>query len=246
MQVSVMTNSGALPAPNLLLASLPAQKQRRLLRLSEVAVLRPTEELYDVGQAVEFVHFPKKGCVISLVKVLDDGAAFDAGWVGYEGFTGLAALSEGETTFRAMVRIGGEAFRLRASDLKTELRDYRKWQELLLRYLHYFLMLVSQRSGCNRFHPLQPHFCSTLLNLHDRIAGDDLEITHEVFAKMMGVRRVGITQAARKLQDEGVIRYSWGKLTILDRQRLETHACVCHKQMTQAYQRLLDPAWPYR
>ncbi len=241
-----MTEQPSSPETNLLLASLPAQKQRRLLRLCDVVALRATEELYDVGKAVEFVYFPKKSCVISLVKVLDDGAAFDAAWVGYEGFTGLAALSEVETTFRAMVRIGGEAFRLPAHDLKAELGDYRKWHEVLLRYLHYFLTQVSQRSGCNRFHPLQPHFCSVLLNMHDRIKGDDLEITHEVFAKIMGVRRVGITQAALKLQDESVIRYSWGKLTILDRERLESHACVCHKQMTQAYQRLLDPDWPYR
>jgi CRP-like cAMP-binding protein len=231
---------------NLLLASLPAQKQRRLLRLCEVVVLRATEDLHDVGQSIEFVHFPKKGCVISLVKFLDDGGAFDAGWVGYEGFTGLEALSEGETAFRATVRVGGAAFRLRANDLQTELRDSRKWSEVLLRYLHYFLVHVSQRSGCNRFHALQPHFCALLLNMHDRITGDDLEITHGIFAKMMGVRRVGITQAARKLQDDGVIRYSWGKLTILDRQRLETHACVCYKQMTQAYQRMLDSNWPYR
>ena len=241
-----MSETPSSPETNLLLASLPAQKQRRLLRLCEVVALRAAEDLQDVGQAIEFVHFPKKGCVISLIKVLDDGGTFDAGWVGYEGFAGLAALSEGETPFRATVRVGGEAFRLRANDLKTELRDNRKWFEILLRYLHFFLVHVSQRSGCNRFHPLQPHFCSLLLNMHDRITGDDLEITHEVFAKMMGVRRVGITLAARKLQDEGVIRYSWGKLTILDRQRLETHACVCHKQMTQTYQRLLDPAWPYR
>ncbi len=241
-----MTEAPSSPETNLLLASLPAQKLRRLLSRCGVVTLEANEPLHEAGQPIEFVHFPRKGCVISLVKVLDDDRAFDAGPVGYEGFTGLAALTAVETTFGATVRIGGEAFRLRANDLHAELRDNRRWFEVLLRYLHFFLVNVSQQAGCNRFHPLQPHFCSWLLNLHDRIVGNDLEITHEVFARMLGVRRVGITQAARKLHEAGVIRYSWGTLTILDRQGLEAHACVCHKQITEAYQRLLDPAWPYR
>ena len=129
-----------------------------------------------------------------------------------------------------------------ANDLKAEMRDNSKWSDILLRYLHYLLVNASQLSGCNRFHPLGKHLCSWLLTLHDRIVGDDLEITHDVLAKMIGVRRVGITQAAKKLQEAGMIRYSWGKLTILDRLRLEAHACVCYKQKTQTHQRLLDPA----
>jgi CRP-like cAMP-binding protein len=241
-----MTEAFSGPETNLLLASLPAQKLRRLLPRCEAIVLRANEDLHEAGQRIEYVHFPRKGCLISLVKVLDDGKSFDAGLVGYDGFTGLAPLLGVETTFGATVRIGGEAIRMLANELQVELRDNSKWSEVLLRYLHFLLVHVSQVAGCNRFHPLEKHLCSWLLNLHDRIVGDDLEITHEVFARMLGVRRVGVTQAAQKLQDAGLIRYSWGKLTILDRQRLEAHACVCYKQLTQAYQSLLDPAWPYR
>jgi CRP-like cAMP-binding protein len=234
------------PDTNLLLALLPAQKQRDLLRRCEVVTLRANEDLYEVGDSVEAVYFPKRGCLISLVKVVDDGESFDAGPVGYEGFAGLAALSAVETTFGATVRFAGEAVRMTANDLRAEMRDNSKWSDILLRYFHYLLVNASQLSGCNRFHPLQKHLCSWLLTLHDRIVGDALEITHDVLARMIGVRRVGITQAAKKLQEVRMIRYSWGKLTILDRPRLEAHACVCYKQKTQAYQRLLDPDWPYR
>jgi CRP-like cAMP-binding protein len=234
------------PETNLLLASLPAQRLRRLLRRCEVVTRRANEDLYEVGDSIEDVYFPRKGCLISLVRVLDDGKSFDAGPVGYEGFAGLAALSAVETTFGATVRLAGEAVRMTANDLKAEMRDNSKWTEVLLRYLHFLLVQASQVAGCNRFHSLEKHFCSWLLTLQDRTVGDDLEITHEVFAKMLGVRRVGITQAAQKLQEAGLIRYRWGKLTILDRQRLEAHACVCYNEHTEAYQRLLDPAWPYR
>lgn len=240
-----MTAAAATPESNLLLASLEAQKQRRLLRRCEVVTLRANEDLYEVGDSIKDVYFPKKGCLISLVKVLDDGESFDAGPVGYEGFIGLAGPAI-ETTFGATVRLAGEAVRIPANHLKAEMRDHGKGSDILLRYLHYSLVNVSQLSGCNRFHSLEKHLCSWLLTLHDRIIGDDLEITHDVLAKMIGVRRVGITQAAKKLQEAGMIRYSWGKLAIHDRQRLEAHACVCYKQKTQAYQRLLDPAWPYR
>jgi CRP-like cAMP-binding protein len=241
-----MTEAPSGPESNLLLAALPAQQQRRLFRRCEAVALRASEDLFQADQPIEFVHFPKKGCLISLVKNVGDGRSFDAGPVGYDGFTGLGALSGVATTFGATVRIGGEAVRIRADALKEELRDNSKWTEVLLRYLHFLLVFASQVAGCNRFHSLEKHFCSWLLTLQDRIVKDDLEITHEVFAKMLGVRRVGITQAAQKLQEAGLIRYSWGKLTILDRLRLEAHACVCYKEHTEAYQRLLDPAWPYR
>ena len=241
-----MTEAPSSPETNLLLASLPAQKQRRLLRRCEVVTLPANEDLYGVGDSIEDVYFPKKGCLISLVKVLDDGESFDAGPVGYEGFIGLAALSAVETTFGATVRLAGEAVRMTANDLKAEMRDNRKWSDVLLRYLHYLLVNASQVAGCNRFHPLEKHLCSWLLNLHDRIVGDDLEITHDVLAKMIGVRRVGITQAARKLQEAGMIRYSWGNSRSSTVCALKLHACVCYKQKNQAYQRLLDPDWPYR
>jgi len=129
--------------------------------------------------------------------------------------------------------------------LKAEVRDNSQWSGVLLHYLQFLLVNVSQVAGCNCFHSLESHFCAWLLTLQDRVKADVLEITHDVFAKMLGVRRVGITQAARKLQAAGLIRYRWGKLAILDRQGLKARACVCYQQHTRAYQRLIDPSWPY-
>jgi CRP-like cAMP-binding protein len=241
-----MPDHGASLNSNLLLATVPAKDQRRLLRRLQSVTLRANEHLYEVGLPIRDVHFPRLGCLISVVKVLDDHRSFDAGPVGYEGAVGIEGFLGAEAYLGATVRAGGGAFRMSVKALKDELRDNRKLAEVLLRYLRFLFVNVSQVAGCNCFHPLEKHFCSWLLTLHDRIKSDELEITHELFAKMLGVRRVGITQAARKLQEAGAIRYSWGKLTILDRQQLERCACVCYRQHTQAYQRLLDPAWPNR
>jgi CRP-like cAMP-binding protein len=241
-----MTQAASSPETNLLLASLSPREQRRLARHFDTVALQANEDLFEVGQPIKHLHFPTKGCLISLVKVLDDGKSFDAGPVGYDGLVGTEAFLGVETQFRATVRIAGNALRLRANALKAEFRGNSKLSDVLLCYFQFLLVNVSTVAGCNRFHSLEGHFCAWLLTLQDRIARDDLEITHEVFARMLGVRRVGITQAARKLQEAGLIRYSWGKLTILDRRQLEACACVCYRQHTRAYQRLLDPAWPYQ
>jgi CRP-like cAMP-binding protein len=232
---------------NLLLASLPTQEQRRLSRRLERVVLHADEHLHELGQPVEYVHFPKKGCLISVIKNLGDDRSFDAGPVGYEGFIGLEpSLGIGAAQFTAIVRNSGSAHRMKARALQAAIRSNGKLRRVLQRYAQYLLLLTSQIAGCNMFHSLERHFCSWLLVIHDRIEGDQVEITHAAFANMLGVRRVGITQAAQKLKQTGLIGYRWGKLTILDRQRLEDQACVCYREVTEAYQRLLDPAWPYR
>jgi CRP-like cAMP-binding protein len=230
---------------NLLLASLPT-KERGLLRRLEAVTLQANESLYELGQPIEYVHFPLKGCLISLVKVLDDGKSFDAAVVGYEGIVGVESFLGTDAELGAIVRFGGEAFRVKGDDLKADMRSNGKWTELVGPYVQFLLLSYSQKAGCNCFHSLEKHFCSWLLTVQDRIKADEIPITHAVFGKMLGARRVGITEAAQKLQQAGLIRYSWGKLTILDRRRLEAYACVCYQQHTQAYQRLLDPAWPYR
>ncbi len=232
---------------NLLLASLSAREQRRLLRRAEAVALETNEVLYEPGQPIEYVHFPTKGCVLSVLRGLDPGKSFDAGLVGYDGLVGVERfLGVEEAQFGATVRVGGGALRLQAEALRAQTQDGGKLTEVLQRYVQYLLLAYSQKVGCNRFHSLERHFCSWLLLLHDRIVGNQLAITQAIFARMLGVRHVGISQAARKLQKAGVLRYSWGELTILDRGRLEENACTCYQQFTQSYQRLLDGAWPYR
>lgn len=233
------------PEANLLLARLAARDRHRLLRHFDTVALERDQQLYEVGQPVEYFHFPERGCLLSLVKFLDDGRSFDAGLIGYEGLAGVEGFLCGLTHFGATVRIGGPALRARVPALQADVGHDSKWMEVIRSYLQFLLVYVSQVAGCNRFHSLERRFCAALLTVQDRVKADELEITHDLLARMMGVRRVGITQAARKLQAAGLIRYSWGKITIRDRPGLKANACVCYRQHTEAYQRLLDPAWPY-
>lgn len=239
-----MTDGVAGPRTNLLLASVPAERRPWSRRL-EVVSLDAEEVLYEVCRPVDSIYFPLKGCAISVVRALDDGNCFDAGLVGYEGLVGVEALLGIPTAqFRVVVRVGGEALRIRADDLRDQMGG--GWPEVLRAYVQFLLLLFTQKAGCNRFHRLDKHLGSMLLAVHDRINGDEFVVTQSILARMIGVRRVGITQAARKLQQAGLIRYSWGKLTILDRRKLKAYACVCYQQQTEAYRRLLDPAWPHR
>lgn len=236
----------ASPETNLLLGSLPAKDQRRLSPQFEIVDLLANEHLHGAGQPIRDIYFPSKGCLISRVKILDDGKRLDAGATGYEGLIGAEAVfGAEEALFDATVRVAGRALRMRLKAFKGELRANRKLQDVLFRYIQFLLANVSQVAGCNCFHPLDKHLCAWLLTIHDRIRADEFDMTHEVLASMLGVRRVAVTLAARKLQEQGFIRYSWGRLTIVDRDGLKAYTCACHQQHTQAYQRLLDASWPY-
>jgi CRP-like cAMP-binding protein len=193
------------------------------------------------------VYFPLRGSLISIVTHLGDAKSFDAELVGYEGLVGVEPfLGVYETLFGATVRVGGAAWRLDTQALGPEFQRGSELSMIVQRYVQYMLVAVSQVAGCNGFHSLESHFCSWLLRIHDRTGAAEFAITHEVFARMLGVRRVGISQAARKLMEAGLIHYRWGKLTVLDRERLEGNACVCYARITQSYQRLIDAGWPSR
>jgi len=232
---------------NLLLSILPAREQRRLLRHLELVTLQAGEVLVEPGQPIESVYFPLKGCLISMSQVLSDGKCVDVALVGYSGVLGVeVVLGVDVAQFRKTVRVGGTALRLNAEVLRAECRRSDAVSSVLRHYLQYLFSMASQVAACNCFHQLDGHFTSWLLVIHDQLVGNEVEITHEVFAQMLGVRRVGISSPTIRLKRAGLIRNKWGKLTILNRKRLESHACSCYQQLTQAYQRLLDPAWPYR
>jgi CRP-like cAMP-binding protein len=141
--------------------------------------------------------------------------------------------------FTATVLAQGESLRMEAGAFRAEVRADGRLTARLERYIQFLLFQISQVAGCHRFHPLEQHICSLLLRLRAHTGSDEFQITHAMFARLLGVRRVGITQVARKLQRAGLIRYRWGKITTLERQGLETSACVCHRQIEQAYQQLL-------
>jgi CRP-like cAMP-binding protein len=239
-----MPEKNATLEANLLLASFPAKEQRRLLPRLKAVTLRSDESLHELGQRIEYVHFPMKGCLISVVKVLDDGKRFDAGVVGYEGMVGAGAFFGDDVSFGAIVRVGGATLRIKRNELKGDGRGNRTWSEILGRYVEFLLVSFSQVAACNLFHPLEKRFCAWLLTVQDRISSDEIPFTHALVAQMLGVRRAGITEAAQKCQQAGLIRCGRRKFIILDRERLKANACVCYQQHTQAYQRLLDPAWP--
>jgi CRP-like cAMP-binding protein len=232
---------------NRLLTALPRTEYRRLLRGMVAAPLEVHTVLYEPGDPIEHIYFPNKGCLISLIRELADGRSLSAGIVGFEGLVGIEVFL-GSPTARFVTRVvaAGEAFRMQADAFRKEVGHGGPWTAPLHRYLQFSVFQFTQMTGCHRFHPLEQHFCSLLLRLHDHSGREDFAITHELFARLMGVRRAGVTQVARKLQRAHLIRYRWGKVIILDRKGLEERACVCHRQLLQAKQELLGlPSPPH-
>ena len=235
------------PEANELLGSLPFREQRRLLPALTTAPLGAHEVLYEPGRPIDYLYFPKRGTIVSLDLILNDGRCFSAGLVGNEGAVGAEAfLGGGTAQFTAVVLSPGESLRVGAGFFQAAVRGDGPLVARLRRYAQFLLLTFAQVAGCNRFHTLEQHFSSLLLRLQDRSGCADFAITHELFARLMGVRRVGVSQVARKLQRAGLIRYRWGKVALLDRPGLEARACVCHRQIEEANRSLLGPCEPAR
>jgi CRP-like cAMP-binding protein len=242
-----MSRSTSPPKANRLLASLPIKEQRRLLPTLVAASLTAHKILYEPGQPIDHIYFPEKGSLILLIRPVGDGKNLEAGLVGHEGATGVEVfLGSDAAQFTARVLARGESLRMKADVFKAEVRNDSPLSRRLRHYLHFLLLEVFQVAGCTRYHALEEHFCSLLLRLQNRSGRKEHEVTHEHFARIMGVRRVGITQVARRLQQAGLIRYRWGKLAILDRQGLKARACVCHDEIEKARLHLLGSLKPRR
>jgi CRP-like cAMP-binding protein len=234
------------PDANQFLAALGRRRHRTFWRRLVAVSLLDHEVLQEPGRPIEYVYFPKRGALLGLVAEVGDGRSFDAGLVGFEGMLGVELIfGAGEAQFTARVLAEGTAWRMRASTFRTELRGG-AWTPLFHGYLQFLLRQFAQLAGCHRFHPVEKHFCSLLLRLQDRTGRADFELTHEHFARTMGVRRASITQVARKLQQAGLIRYRWGKISIMDRRQLEAQACICHERLEQACRQWLQFARPRR
>lgn len=231
---------------NQLLASLPPDLGGVLAPLLEPVDLSTGETLYDAGTVLRHVHFPVTA-VVSLFSPLLDGACAEAAVVGREGVVGVCAyMGGGKALSSAVVQRAGLALRMRARDIADLARDHEPVMQQLLRYTQALFTHMAQSSACNRHHALGPQLCRWLLQHMDRQASDEMHITHERIACMLGVRREGITGAAGKLQRTGLIRYRRGRLQVLDRRGLEAHSCECYGVVHQAYERLrIDSgAWP--
>lgn len=227
------------PTQNQLLAALPQSDLDRLLRHLELVELPLGQSVYESGDTMNFIYFPVTA-IVSLLYVMENGASAEIAVTGNEGMVGISLFMGGEsTTNRAVVQSGGHGYRLGASVLKKEFELGGELQHLLLRFTQALITQMSQTAVCNRHHDVDQQLCRWLLLSVDRLGGDELRMTQELMANMLGVRREGVTEAAQKLQAAGLIKYVRGRIKVLDRPRLEARVCECYAVVKKEYDRLL-------
>ncbi|MBD9416970.1 Crp/Fnr family transcriptional regulator [Pseudomonas sp. PDM16] len=227
------------PQQNHLLAALSAEVQERLFSHLEHVSLPLGKVLYESGDTMRHVYFPTDS-IISLLYVMESGASAEISVVGNEGLVGVALFMGGESTpSRAIVQSGGSGYRLPGQRLKDEFNRHGELLALMLRYTQALITQMSQTAVCNRHHSIDQQLCRWLLLSLDRLPGNQLTMTQELIANMLGVRREGVTEAAGKLQRQGVIEYSRGHINVLDRRRLEQLSCECYAVVKRETDRLL-------
>jgi CRP-like cAMP-binding protein len=234
--------STGLPIPNLFLASLPQEDYERLRPHLEPIKLPLRRILYEMGQPIDHCYFTDEGMTSLLIR-LEDGAMIEAGVVGKEGFAGLAALMGADTaSHTSMIQMPGKGVRIKPDILREEMLRSPALLDRVLRYAQALNVQISQTAACNAHHDLQERLARWLLLAHDRAEGDVLPLTQEFISMMLAVRRPGVTVAARLLQSAAAIEYDRGRITVLDRRRLEETSCDCYGIVREQFQQLLG--WP--
>jgi len=225
---------------NHLLAAISKEAQARVFPKLEPCSLPLGQVLYEAGDAMHFVYFPTD-CIVSLLYVMENGASAEISVVGNEGIVGIAVFMGGDSTpSRALVQSAGSTFRMPARELRLEFnRADGEMRVLMLRYTQALITQMSQTAVCNRHHSIDQQLCRWLLLSLDRLPSNRLTMTQELIANMLGVRREGVTEAAGKLQQLGVIEYRRGHITVLDRPRLEDLCCECYQVVKTETDRLL-------
>ncbi len=227
---------------NHLLDALPAEDYERLVPHLQHVALKLGDVLYEPGGKMRYVYFPTTA-IVSLLYVLQNGASAEIAVVGNEGILGISLFMGGETTpSRAVVQSAGYGYRMRATLLKDEFGRFGVLMHLLLRYTQALITQMAQTAVCNRHHTVDQQLCRWLLLSLDRLSANELIMTQELIADMLGVRREGVTQAAGKLQSAGLIHYRRGRITVLDRAGIEARSCECYSVVKVEFDRLL----PYR
>lgn len=224
---------------NRLLAALPDAQLKAWLPYLELFEMPLGEVLYESGKVEHYVYFPTSS-IVSLLYVMKNGDSAEIAVVGNEGIVGIALFMGGNTTpSRAVVQSGGKGYRLKAKFMKDEFDKAGPVTNLLLRYTQALITQMSQTAVCNRHHSLDEQLCRWLLLSLDRLPGNELVMTQELIANMLGVRRVGVTEAALKVQEAGLISYARGRIKVLDRKGLEQRSCECYQVVKDEYDRLL-------
>ena len=227
------------PQKNHLIDALSLETQSRLRPHLEVVQLKQGKVISESGDIMRHVYFPIDS-IVSLLYVTRDGDSTEISLVGNEGFVGIALFMGGDSTpSRAVVQSSGYAYRLSSKKFKEELSRHGDLQELMLRYTQALITQMAQTAVCNRHHSINQQLCRFLLLMLDRLSDNHLLLTQEVIANMLGVRREGVTDAAGKLQKLGVIEYTRGRITVLDRSALENLTCECYKIVKEETDRLL-------
>jgi CRP-like cAMP-binding protein len=227
------------PRRNQLLAALPDAEWQRWLPQLEWIDMPLGQVLYESGRTLSHVYFPITS-IVSLLYVMEDGASAEIAVAGFEGVVGISLFMGGESTpSRAVVQSAGRGVRVSSAFIKAEFNRSGPVMHLLLRYTQALITQMAQTAVCNRHHSLDQQLCRWLLLSLDRLDGPDLVMTQELIANMLGVRREGVTEAALKLQGLGLIRYARGRISVLDRPRLEQRTCECYAVVKKEYDRLL-------
>ncbi|MFL6257837.1 MAG: Crp/Fnr family transcriptional regulator [Pyrinomonadaceae bacterium] len=227
------------PLGNRLLARLPPEEIERLLPHLGHVSFALGEVIYESGGRQSYIFFPTNA-IISLLYLMENGSSAEMGVAGNEGLVGVALFMGGDTVpNRAVVQSAGSALRMKTQVLQDEFARGREFQRLLLRYTQALMTQMSQTAVCNRLHTIEQQLCRWLLLSHDRLDSDELVMTQELIANMLGVRREGVTHAAGRLQEQGLISYVRGHITVLDRRALEAAVCECYRVVKDEYDRLL-------
>ena len=236
--VSGSSLSHTLP-DNRLLAALPVAEYERITSNLRHVSFALGEVVYEFGEQMDYVYFPTTS-IVSLLYTMENGSSAEMGLTGNDGIVGIALFMGGGTMpNRAIVQSAGGALRMKAQVLQNEFARGGKFQKVLLRYTQALITQISQTAVCNRLHSVEQQLCRWLLLSHDRVPADDLVMTQELIADMLGVRREGVTVAAGNLQDAGAISYVRGHIKILNRQKLEETVCECYHVVKAEFDRLL-------
>ena len=223
------------PKQNHLLAALPDADYQRLLPHLELVPMKLGESVYESGRSMQHVYFPTNS-IVSQLSVTKNGATTETATIGNEGMVGVGMLMGDESVpSPTLVRSSGYAYRLRDTVIKSEFKQCESVQSTLLRYTQALLSQMAQNAACNRHHSIEQQLCRCLLSSLDRLQTNELSMTQEFIAGLLGVRRESVTEAARKLQSAGLIQYSRGHITVTDRAGLEASVCECYSVLKKAF-----------
>ncbi len=224
---------------NRLLASIPEHLYQNIVPYLQPVELKQHLVLYHAGENYDYAYFPSHS-IVSTVAIMENGSTTEIGVIGNEGMVGLPIiLNTGYTNSTAIVQVGDGGYKIAASQLREQINRHQEIKQLMMRYVQARIIELGQTAACNRYHSVEQRFARWLLTVSDNIQKDEFQLTQEFISHMIGVRRSGVSEVAGKFQREGIIKYSRGKIGIVDREKLKASTCECHGLIQKEFSRLL-------